>query len=106
MEELSQQTNSRQKDPSFVKEVKFPWRGRETTLRLTTAEALSRLPGDLATQTLYHQMSDLAEMMFLAMSALAQDVYSRSPEGSREFEEFIKAMGVKVTVPTSSTHRP
>lgn len=95
MEEHSQQTTSRQKEPTFVGEVKFTWRGRETTLRLTSAEALSRLPADLAAQTLYHQMSDLTEVTLLAMTALAQDVYSRAPDGSREFEDLIKALGLK-----------
>lgn len=87
---------SDQELPPFAGEIKFTWRGRECLLRLTSKSQLARSEGPTAASLLlYHQMSDLAEMNFMAMTALAEDLYSRVPEGSREFEKFIEGMGPK-----------
>ena len=72
------------------------WRGREHSLRLTSEVQLRRLrPGQEDHLLLYNQMSDLTEVTFMAMAALAQDLYTRVPEGSREFEKLIEAVGLK-----------
>lgn len=75
------------------------WRGREHSLRLTSEAQLRELrPGQEGHLLLYNQMSDLTEVTFMAMAALAQDLYTRAPEGSREFEKLIEAMGLKFGV--------
>jgi hypothetical protein len=33
----------------------------------------------------------------MAMTALARDLYSRQPDGSREFEDLLKTIGLKFT---------
>jgi len=91
-----QEPSDRQDPPTFPREIILKWRGRDVILRITTAAHLSEVGPQDAAQVLFHQISDLAEVGLTAMSALADDLYSRIPEGSREFEKLMSSIGLKL----------
>jgi len=64
-------------------------------MKVVTPDRLKLLPPTTADEALLLQVSEVAQMTLLAMTALAQDVYSRQPEGSRNFEEFVRLLRFK-----------
>jgi hypothetical protein len=85
--------------PSFSGEIPFKWKGRDCSLRLTSEQALAETTAEAGVQTLFLVTSDLTEVTLMALAALAEDLYSRMPQGSREFEHFVAALGLKFTPP-------
>jgi len=43
------------------------------------------------------QTSDMYQLMLKAMVSLAKDLYSRQPDGSREFQDLVNALQIKFT---------
>lgn len=77
-------------------ELPVLWGGHIFPIRFTTQEHLSRLPPDAAMHALHLQSQDSTQLLFMAMVSLARDLYSRHPEGTREFGELVRRLGLRV----------
>lgn len=58
--------------------------------RLCLPEGFGTLDPSPADWAVLHQAAELSQLTLLATTALARDLYSRFPEGSREFESVLK----------------
>lgn len=84
------------KIPPLGAELPVPWGGHIFPIRFTTQEHLALLPPNAAVHALHLQSQDSVQLLFMALVSLANDLYSRQPEGSREFEELVRRLGLKV----------
>lgn len=74
----------------------FTWKGREFKLRRFQPKDLKDQEPQVAAAALVYMTQDYFQLTCLAMTALAKDLYSRQPEGSREFEQFAKSLGLQI----------
>jgi hypothetical protein len=54
----------------------------------------SKIPPHMMTMASLVQMGDQTNIMWLGMLTLARDMYSRDPEGSHEFLDFMQELGL------------
>ncbi len=92
--QASDQPRSRNR-PGLGGEIKLPWQGNKFRVRLTTQRHLASLPSEIGVQAVHIQAQDSTQLLFMAMVSLARDLYSRQPEGSREFENLVNEFGLK-----------
>lgn len=70
--------------------------GRVFPYRLINQDILREKDPRIGLMGVLVQMGDTNNLMWLMMLTLAKDLYSRMPEGSREFEKLAKEMGLVI----------
>lgn len=80
------------------KGVTIKYNGKIYPYRIVNQEvfAIAKIEPQVAFMGLLVQMGDMNNLTFLAMLALAKDIYSRQPEGSRHFEELVKQLNMNI----------
>lgn len=93
---MSDENDGKPIAPKPTRAPTFTWKGHEFKLRRFEPRKVRSLPPAAASGALIYMLQDYMQVAYLGMTALAKDIYSRSPEGSREFEEFAKSIGLQV----------
>lgn len=72
-------------------------RGKQYLYRMVDRGTFDpKIPGHKPFCLLIMQESDVQNVLWLAMQALARDIYSRKPSGSREFQQLCSDVGVEI----------
>lgn len=72
--------------------------GKSYPYRVVNQEvfAASKIDPQVGLMAVLVQAGDMNNLTFLAMLALAKDIYSRQPEGTRHFEELVNQLNMNI----------
>lgn len=73
------------------------WKGKEFPWRMVDQAILSpKIQPHIMTMASLVQVGDQTNVMWLGMLTLARDLYSRQPDGSHEFLDFMQELGLVI----------
>lgn len=72
--------------------------GKRYPYRIVNQEvfAASKMDPQIGLMAVLVQAGDMNNLTFLALLALAKDLYSRQPEGTRHFEDLVKQLNMNI----------
>ena len=66
------------------------------TMQRFDPKKIGLVPPHSVDRAIHTEMCDLNQLLWAGMAALAEDVYSRCPGGSRKFEELATLVGLQL----------
>lgn len=72
------------------------YKGREFPWRMVDQDMVLKAKPEMAIMATLVQMGDQNNVVWLGMLALAKDIYSRQPDGSHEFLDFMSELGLVI----------
>jgi len=72
------------------------FRGKSYLTRIVDLDATFKVSPKAAFAGVICQNADMTKLLWVGMMALAEDIYTRDPKGSRAFQEFADSVGLVI----------
>ena len=66
------------------------------TMQRMDPSSLHKYPGHVSLRGIHTEMRDQDQALWAGLTAIAEDLYSRQPEGSRKFEKLAQVLGLQL----------